>query len=703
MELEPEAPDTTALDDIGLKLEKWKDEAVAWKSNYETRIAEARRQYQDGTTRLNQDSKSGNNRTVEPEYKRAVDNITKTKVRKGSARIGDMIFPTNDNNYSIEPSPVPTPSPLAPMQEGIDPNTAGPAISDAADESAEEMETQIKDYLDELNYAAVGRMVIDDGCLVGTGVLHGPFPKKIIETASKVDPVTGFTEFVTQEKIVPWAEHVPLDDFFPQPAKTMDECGHVFRLYMMTKQQVFDLIGEGFDNDQVRKLLAMEPDAGSLAMRPAQGAGVRATLAGRYPVWKYTGTVPVDCLAYFGIDVGTDELTFREGTVWFSQGITLKAAMSDIKGLPYYVWNYEKDPESLFGWGIPHACMNDQYDANLMWAAAKLNGFQSAFPQVGILKSAYKTESGTAEYPSMKPFLLEGEDINRVIQFSTIPSTIADVMMLYNQAKSNADEHTMMPMIDGGVSDNVNLQAGAAVMAMTQAGNNIIQRYSAKSWDDQITVKFIKQMIDFELLYGQNPKCKGTFDVIPKASSHLLVKDMKVQQLMQLLAMADSPANSTLFKRREIIEDIVHAMDSPAKKYLNTKDEEAALQQQAAEQPNPEMMKLEVQERIETMKAQNDLEIAKLKAQSDQLVAQMSLEAASIKAASDEVMTAAEQDSRKRIAELTLQSKAFNESMKDQREREKDAAKLALEAEKLASKEAGDMLEVEVEDTPRLA
>ena len=114
-------------------------------------------------------------------------------------------------------------------------------------------------------------------------------------------------------------------------------------------------------------------------------------------------------------------------------------------------------------------------------------------------------------------------------------------------------------------------------------------------------------------------------------------------------------------------------------------------------------MKLEVQERIETMKAQNELEIAKLKAQSEQLVAQMSLEAASIKAASDETMTAAEQDSRKRIAELTLQSKAFNESMKDQREREKDAAKLALEAEKLASKEAGDMLEVQVENTPRLA
>ena len=109
------------------------------------------------------------------------------------ARLFDMLFPSEERNYVIEPTPVPDLDealdlagqlpPDTPMQSPEGPMlTAGgiqQAIGQMVDEAAKRcdaMQREIDDQLAECSYPRHARDVIHDAVLYGTGVLKGPVP-----------------------------------------------------------------------------------------------------------------------------------------------------------------------------------------------------------------------------------------------------------------------------------------------------------------------------------------------------------------------------------------------------------------------------------------------------------------------------------------------------------------------------------------------
>ena len=690
--------DTSHLDDLGSKLEAEKEEAVSWRTPYEQRWLDAEKQIREGYTKL---SETKDIRTKQPHQ--IADNITKQKVRTISARIGDMLFPTNDSNFSIENSPIPALSPIA-QTPGAEQDAA--AKQQLAEQSAEQMEQTVKDYLDECNFAAQGRLAIDDGCGPGTGVIKGPFPKKVKHKATNTvqTPAGPVSSIVYEEKIAPHGSHVELRNFFPYPARNMRECPKVFELHLYTKQQAAKLADEpGFNKEQVNALLQSEPELGALVSRPCVDAAV---MKDRYSIWEYHGPIPKGCLSYFGVEVSDDDkLTVVNGEVWFCQGVVLKAVLSDVERPPYYTWSYEKDPNSIFGYGVPHTIEHDQHAANIAWSAMLLNATQSAFPITSIAKGAYTVEAGDEKWPPRRPVIVNAPDMDlgKVIQFTVVPSTLDTTSVIYERAKQNADEHSMLPVMAQGEPSNA--VPTASGMAMLLNASNVVQRYAAKQWDDEITVPFVGAVVDWELLHGQNPANKGVFDVIPKAASHLLVKDVQLQQSMQLLMLADNPNNAIYFKREDLIRNVVSHLDMPSDQILNSPEEVKALQQQQAQQPNPEAIKAEVEKykadkqfEAAMAKAQSDKEIAQMKANADVLVARMGMQAATIQAASDERMTAEEQATRANIAALDTEAKNYQATLTDQRERQKDATKTTLEATKIVNEQASLNAELQHED-----
>ncbi len=707
------------LDEYGAALEQDKDEAITWRKTYEQRWIEAERQLRDGTTSLSGTKEQGgymSPATDKPAHMRASDNITAPITRKIFARVSNMLFGTDEQQADIVPTPVPRPTPH--MLEGLDPNDPEfyAKFESKASKSAAAMERKIKDYMAEANYSTQGRIAIKDGCEVGTGVIHGPFPKKVAKKISNTqmdeagNPVTSITY---DEVIVPSVARLDFRKFYPRPARNMGECEGVFLLDLMTSKRLRGLIGQpGFDEEQIKRILETDPNPGMLNDMPnvSDAGNIKAVLKGKYPMWKYIGPIQTKCLTYMDPEAAQEDNETIDGEVWFCQGITIKAVPTDGEALPFHVFNYREDPDSIFGFGVPHDISHDQFDRNLMWSAVKLNALASAFPIIGILKGTFETENGPIDYPLRKPIVLKSPDmdVGKCIQVETVPSTIGDAMLIYDRAGMNAENHAMVQPMEQSAGTDVKM--GAAMFAMLKIEDNIIQADAAKNWDDNITKPLLTGFIDFELLHGDDKDCKWAFDVIPKASSHLLTKDILAQQALQVLMMAQNPANAPFYKMYELNKMVIDQTNLDADLVMIPKEQAEAMQQQAAQQPTPEQMAMEaekykVDKNFEAVqvKAQADIQIANTRAETAVLTGEMALEAASITAASDEVMTAQEQESRMRIAALSTRAKEYGETLKDQREREATASKTMLEAEKLASKEAGDMLEVQVEKTPRLA
>ena len=250
-------------------------------------------------------------------------NLTRPKTRTLAARIKDILFPTDDRNWGIDPTPVPR------LQESAEQaaaqamqleQQAATAEQAAANDNAdpaqkEELQAQadatkqklsqarayeaqlnqrvqegkdrarmmaevIDDQLTECNYQAVKRAQIDIACKLGTGVTKGPVTGERVRRGWKqrpqtdqygrdvLDQVTGspavggehYLEMSEGEQ--PGFRIVDIWNFFPDMDVANVEDGQgVFERHLMNKMQLKKLQHlKGFDKDAIRRLLLRGPD-----------------------------------------------------------------------------------------------------------------------------------------------------------------------------------------------------------------------------------------------------------------------------------------------------------------------------------------------------------------------------------------------------------------------------------------------------------
>jgi hypothetical protein len=216
-------------------------------------------------------------------------NITRPKTNAWIARMGDMLFPNDERNWGIDPTPVPQLTRQArdlaheaeemerQAQGLVDEHNAsvneagGPIESDApgqaqqlltnakalrdqerkqqaeieyARRASQAMQRLIDDQLTESNYPARCRDVIEDLCKVGTGILKGPIVND--------RPRRGWTPVVVDGKVSRTQYELKADDdrtpkfrrvdywhFFPDPsASNMEECEYTFERHLPNKKML---------------------------------------------------------------------------------------------------------------------------------------------------------------------------------------------------------------------------------------------------------------------------------------------------------------------------------------------------------------------------------------------------------------------------------------------------------------------------------
>ncbi len=541
-----------------------------------------------------------------------IDNKTRSMTRIASARIGDMLFPTNSPNWALRPTPEPDideslvvaeyrkdleanpPQPGPNGEPAVQPDLDYEALAaKIADRACRRMTRKVADCLAQSSYAKLGRAAILDACKLGTGIIKGPYMKRKMRKKYRTEGTVSVMHAVVEmtpaiARVDPWM-------FFPQHARCIEESEYAFELHLYTATKIRQMVmTHGFYPEQTNELLAHSPDRGNVdhMLRRRSSLLTEAdSYDEAYALWEYHGPMDRRDLELLGINMPPeDNLMAYNAEVWFAQGSVLRVTLSPLEAdtsLPYHVFNYEEDEGSVFGFGVPFIMRDDQMVIDMMWSSMIHNASVTAGPQMAIKKGLITPADGSYLIAGPKLWYLNDEDmpIAEAIQTMIIPSTIETNMPLYKQAKENADTNTNLPLLLGD-TQAAQVQGGQGGQANVLNAQNIVQRQAAHNWDDHITARVIGRVYDWYMQHDDDPAIKGDYDVEVRGASYLLIKDQQAQHAQLLVQMTgQDPELAALVKKDELYRIYVGFMDIPTAQLLRTPEEIKVWQSQ--QQPDP--------------------------------------------------------------------------------------------------------------------
>lgn len=642
------------LKSIVYRLEKDAEDCVNKKKAVEDRALSALRQYHG---RYDEDTEG--RLRANPKKSKIFLNLTQPKTDAWSSRISDLMIPTDDRNWAIAPTPVPRLADDAKVAakaalalsdqakaareqagaEGADPNAMQQAMAlqeqaEAAQAKASELRTvidearkrsdlmseQIDDQLQESQYYAVIRDVIDDACKIGTGVCKGPVSGDRVRRGWKQKPVLNemgqpvigndgnpvmgeYALEMSSGDDNPAIRYVDFWSFFPKEARKVDEAEGVFERHLMTKKRLRALAQlPGFSEDAIRKLLKADPSKtlpSYLAqLRDISSANEQMT-SDLYQVWEYHGALSADDMRDIAEAMGddatlddledVDPLTEQNAIVWFCQGELLRFAIHpyDSGECIYSVFNFVKDEASIFGYGVPDIVNPTQRSAAAAWRAMMDNAGLTTGPQIVIDQDQLEPANGSWDIEPMKVWRtkVSGGADKRAFDAFNIPTMQAELAAIVDLSKKYMDETVQLPMIAQG-EQGTGVTKTAQGMAILMNSANVIFRRVVKNFDDDVTTPLIRRYYDWNMQFNPKKEIKGDYEVSARGSSVLLVREMQAQNLMTLaMALGTHPKFAMMLKDRDMLKMIFKAHMIPTDEVLLSEEEiEAALTQAQAQQ-----------------------------------------------------------------------------------------------------------------------
>lgn len=563
--------------------------------------------------------------------------LTRNKTNSWAARISDILFPTDDKNWGIKPTPIPMlveqaraaiakakaavdatneaadPEQQERMKEIADSFAAAARQTqteiDEANKRCERMEKTIDDQLVESDYVAQCRDVIEDGCRLGTGILKGPMTSHKLRKEWKQEH--GFWTLKQIPDPTPEFHRVDPWHFFPDMSATkIKEAEFTFERHLPTKKDLKRLAKKlGFNRAGVARLLQEGPrpltldvdHLTQLRVITGEGEGIKD----RFVMWEYHGALECDEICDLLRAMGQhekaekferekDPLDDYRVIVHFCNDEVLKIApeypMDSGEGL-YSVWNFEKGETSIFGIGVPNIMADSQRALNGAWRMMMDNAALSVGPQILINRTVVAPEDGSYALRPLKVWLMSSTAgvMPNVPAFQTFNVEMNQEQLagIIELAKMFIDEETGMPQVAQGEQGSATKTLGGMSMLFNSA--NVVFRRIVKAWDDDLTKPTIRRAYDWNMQFNPDDTIKGDMQVDARGTSVLLVREIQSQTLMNIMTnWTTHPVLGAWIKVREGLVKTVQTLMIPPDDILKTQDDYDTDQQAAAAQAEQE-------------------------------------------------------------------------------------------------------------------
>lgn len=607
-------------------------------------------------------------------------NITRPRVKTAAARLGDMLFPTDDRNWGLDPTPVPElvkalndETPLMdtsgkPIMGEPDPETGeaepltnadkAAAIMAKAKESAVGMAMEIDDQLTEAQYPSKCRRAIHDACLFGTGVIKGPILTG--RTRRKWKTVTGprgQTVRVLEHEVDPrpGMEHVDIWNFFPEmEVASMTESASNFERMYFTKGKLAALKRQpGYLAANIDAAILLGPKVSQITRyAPAEkrdSAGAQGTIQSGennlFEAWEYHGTLEREDLAALGVEVDDKDPLVMDACVVFVGAKVIKAYIEPLEtgAQPYKVFVYERDESSIFGFGVSYRMRNSQAMLNGAVRALMDNAALSVGPQIIIAKRYVTPADSNWKLKGRKVWEMTdpNKSVRDVMAAFNIDSHQEELQAIMALAERFADMETNLPSIAQGEQGQVTKTSSG--MALLNTNSNVITRDTAKNWDDGITTPTIRDFYDWNMQNSEKDWIKGDYEVDARGSSVLLAKEIQSQNLMTLgNTFAKDPLFGPMTKPLPLYRKIVQAMHVAPDDVVSSDAEYRDYQRRQTEQVPPEVqaeqLRAENEERLLDIEHKNNMALEDKRAKNRRMEISLELQDNALRYATQERM-----------------------------------------------------------------
>lgn len=549
---------------------------------------------------------------------RVVINIVRPKVDQAVARMCEILFPVDDRNWGLKPTPLPelatmvgsnapTVDPATGQPTGFTANDEAKAIMEAAKQAAEAMERSIDDSLTECKYNGESRKGIEDAVRLGTMVMYGPFPARQTSKVWIPRP-DGTQELQINESIVPASMRLdPWDCFFDPSCGNDHQAGRGFFMRrMVTRKQIRQLVGlPGYDEDALREVLRMPPQK----LRVAEGRVIKDMInEDAYEMWTYHGEIEPDEMEMLSSRTG-DPLTDVDFGVLVIVNDKVVGAMDSWvpdRTLPVDVYCWRKADDSPFGYGLPDELEHQQRVVNSAWRQVMDNGRTSLGGQIVIKKGMIIPQNGSYEITPNKVWLAKDEldDVRAAMTTFEFNSHLEELLAIAQAAMQFSDMESGMPQIMGGERGSAPETVGGMVMLYNNANGVLRQR--VKLYDDSITKPHLSRYYDWKMANDPDVNIKGDFEIDARGSTALVERDIQNQALLNLANITNNPRYIPHLKEREELKAILKAFKVDPESLMKPEDQVTQEMEAQAQQGAP------ADPRIEAAKIKAEVDMAKL-------------------------------------------------------------------------------------------
>jgi hypothetical protein len=597
-------------------------------------------------------------------------NITRPYCDAASAKVADMLLPTDDRNWGIKPTPVPllvsalkdetpipaelagaasqagvTPqgAPAMPTPQGSTPDVsalqggaqamldqqqppaapgqppakppAPPTVADLArkavamaTEKAEIAEKQIEDWHSECQYNAEVRKVIEDCAKLGTGILKGPFPMRKTRRAMRME--NGVATLEMESVIIPVSKRIDPWNFYPDPAcgDSIHNGQYCFEKDLITARQLNDLKGTDYLDDQIDEVLEEGPGKRNVNSMRLNQASVNDKE--KFEIWYGSIFVTAEELEAANIESDNEEGAYALVTLVNDR--VIKVAMQPLDGgeFCYDVMPWQRRPNLPYGIGVAEQVRTPQRIVNAGSRNMMDNAGVSAGGQIVIRRGAVEPADGSWNITPRKIWYVKDDadirSVNDAFAMVTLASAQQELMNIIQFAMKMAEDVTGLPMLLQGQQGKAPDTLGG--MQLLQNNASSVLRRLARTFDDCITAPHIRRYYQWLLEYGENDEAKGDFMVDARGSTALVERDLGNQAIIQMGALVANPMYG--LDPALWSEEMLRAQKLDPKRFVLSDEKKAEAAKNAQPPIMPQIEVAKIRAEIDTKRLELEKEVA---------------------------------------------------------------------------------------------
>jgi hypothetical protein len=481
----------------------------------------------------------------------------------GGVNLGGLQEEFEEADLSSGPSPVPEMPQIKPAQI-----------------AARRLHKLIEDQLDESDANVALRSAIFEACLLGTGIIKGPFTYN--KTLHQYSQSGNGREYNPTQVKVPKVEFVSIWDFYPDPnARTMEEAEYVIQRHRLNRHQFKDLLNRPFFNKgAIYKCLEMGPKYDKKSWESSmdtENNSFGELEKNRYEVLEYWGTIDAMSARENGLDIDEEIEDFEEVQVnmWVSNGKIIRIVENPFTPfrIPYQSFSYEVNPYQFFGIGVPENMDDAQAIMNGHARMAIDNLALAGNLVFDIDESALVNNQNMEVYPG-KIFKRQAGVPGQAIYGIKFPNTANENMQMFDKFRQLADESTGIPSYSHGQTGVTGMTRTASGMSMLMGAASLNIKTVIKNIDDSLIKPLGESMFQWNMqFYEGDLPIMGDFEIKATGSSSLMRKEVRSQRLTMFLQTIQNPSIAPFVRISEVIKELAYSLDLDPDEIINSKDE----------------------------------------------------------------------------------------------------------------------------------